>query len=131
MNDGTERRALHLGDVFVDVHPELTHLSQKIWTELLRLDQAVNSNTRAATSPARWGAMRWVEINISSRFVQPEYSLRSKCCCPLIPLVVSVDHASGRIAVMLVQKEIESRIRRVGRGCVSVTSRRRDGRQFC
>jgi hypothetical protein len=30
MNDGTERRALllHLGDVFVDVHPELPHMSQ-------------------------------------------------------------------------------------------------------
>jgi len=32
------------------------------------------------------------------------------CCCPLIPLAVSIDHASGKIAVKLVQKGIEAEI---------------------
>src|SRR5258708_14935951 len=34
----------------------------------------------------------------------------SECCCPLIPLAVSIDHASGKIAVKLVQKGIEAEI---------------------
>src|ERR1700737_1453513 len=32
------------------------------------------------------------------------------CCCSLIPLAVSIDHASGKIAVKLVQKGIEAEI---------------------
>src|SRR5258708_14540768 len=32
------------------------------------------------------------------------------CCCPLIPLAVSIDHASGKNAVKLVQKGIEAEI---------------------
>ena len=32
------------------------------------------------------------------------------CCCSLIPLAVSIDHASGKIAVKRVQKGIEAEI---------------------
>ena len=36
----------------------------------------------------------------------------ANCCCPLIPLAVSIDDANGKIAVRLVQKGIEAKLPR-------------------
>jgi len=52
---------------------------------------------------------------------------RTTCCCPLIPLAVSIDHASGKNAVKLVQKGIDVEIAALD----SVAFRQRaDGEMF-
>jgi hypothetical protein len=38
-----------------------------------------------------------------------QLDLLNKCCCPLIPLAVSIDDASGKIAVKHVQKGIDAK----------------------
>ena len=35
--------------------------------------------------------------------------MADNCCCPLIPLAVSIDDASGKIAVKHIQKGIEAK----------------------